>query len=447
MEPINEVMHDEITDRETEDNHILESETVDTIDSSFFDGLNQAMGKSEAESNKEEDVDSISEEDEKLFSNLSTQSANEQTPAKQVSLDSDEDILDLLSGLSDQGEEISDIAEMLKADENHERITDDAGELINIEKELAGLTAMTAKSEAEIEEPATEKKPKKKKKKDNSQEGDKEAGFLGKFSKHLFGDDEEEPANTNQVVLTGNETPEELEMIAGLANNLSAEDKKKEEKKQAAQLKKEEKQKAAKEKKELKEAKKAEAKAKKEAKPPKEKVVDRSPKLPRVPVILIFVMAISTMILIILATNGSGYLLTKANALDLYSQEKYVEAYSVVAGADIKEADLSVLDKTRIMSSLQEPFHAYQVEFKRKDYEMGLDSLIRGIGRYRDRQKEIAKLGITNEAMKVYNQLTDVLSTSYKMSVDEALRIYDIRKRSLYSIEIINVVQSLNFPR
>ena len=426
-----------------------EAEPADEIDPSFFQGLNLAMGKEDTDKDNPEsgEVPDISNEED--------MASTPNVPAKQVSLDNDEDILDLLSGLSDKDDELTDIANMLKAEDNHERIQGDAGELINLEAEIAGLSSMADLSNSNPDtplSPGTEKQKKKKKDKKSKEniedkENTKEPGFLGKLAKHLFGEEEEEK-DENPIVLTGNETPEELELLAELAkNNISPKDQEKAEKKKAALAKKQEKSKAASEKKQQKNAQKAEAKAKKEAAPPKEKIIDRSPKLPRMPVILIFVMAISTLILILLATNGAGYLVTKATALDLYGQEKYVESYSVIAGVAIKEEDAGTLDKIRIMSSLQEEYQAYLIGFKQKDYEMGLDSLIRGVGRYRDRQKDIAKLGITNEATKVYGQLTTALTNSYKLTVEDALKLYDIRKRNLYSVEIITIIQSLNYPK
>ena len=426
-----------------------EAEPADEIDPSFFQGLNLAMGKEDTDKDNPEsgEVPDISNEED--------MASTPNVPAKQVSLDNDEDILDLLSGLSDKDDELTDIANMLKAEDNHERIQGDAGELINLEAEIAGLSSMADLSNSNPDtplSPGTEKQKKKKKDKKSKEniedkENTKEPGFFGKLAKHLFGEEEEEK-DENPIVLTGNETPEELELLAELAkNNISPKDQEKAEKKKAALAKKEEKSKAASEKKQQKNAQKAEAKAKKEAAPPKEKIIDRSPKLPRMPVILIFVMAISTLILILLATNGAGYLVTKATALDLYGQEKYVESYSVIAGVAIKEEDAGTLDKIRIMSSLQEEYQAYLIGFKQKDYEMGLDSLIRGVGRYRDRQKDIAKLGIANEATKVYGQLTTALTNSYKLTVEDALKLYDIRKRNLYSVEIITIIQSLNYPK
>ncbi len=426
-----------------------EAEPADEIDPSFFQGLNLAMGKEDTDKDNPEsgEVPDISNEED--------MASTPNVPAKQVSLDNDEDILDLLSGLSDKDDELTDIANMLKAEDNHERIQGDAGELINLEAEIAGLSSMADLSNSNPDtplSPGTEKQKKKKKDKKSKEniedkENTKEPGFFGKLAKHLFGEEEEEK-DENPIVLTGNETPEELELLAELAkNNISPKDQEKAEKKKAALAKKEEKSKAASEKKQQKNAQKAEAKAKKEAAPPKEKIIDRSPKLPRMPVILIFVMAISTLILILLATNGAGYLVTKATALDLYGQEKYVESYSVIAGVAIKEEDAGTLDKIRIMSSLQEEYQAYLIGFKQKDYEMGLDSLIRGVGRYRDRQKDIAKIGIVNEATKVYGQLTTALTNSYKLTVEDALKLYDIRKRNLYSVEIITIIQSLNYPK
>ena len=440
-----------VSDRST----LVQSGEIETddIDSSFFQGLNQAMGKeaavdSESESlSKEIDANQLVLEETGGLSGEDDSISSPTPISKPISLDNDEDILDLLSGLSDQDDELSDIANMLKADENHERIQADTGELINLEAEIADLSSMAKQETLDEDTLQSTKKGKKKKEKSKEKNKDNEQGFFGKLAKHFFGEDEEEGI-VNPIVLTGDETLEELELLTELArNNTSPIDQEKAEKKQAALAKKEEKQKAANEKKQQKNAQKAEAKAKKQAKPPKEKVIDRSPKLPKVPVILIFVMAISTLILIILATNGSGYLVTKATALELYGQERYVESYSVIVGAKLKEEDAAIADKSRIMSSLQEEYNAYLIGFKHKDYEMGLDALIRGVGRYRDREKEIAKLGIGNEAAKVYGQLTTSLTNSYKLTVDEALKLYDIRKRNLYSVEIIKIIQSLNNPK
>lgn len=440
-----------VSDRST----LVQSGEIETddIDSSFFQGLNQAMGKeaavdSESESlSKEIDANQLVLEETGGLSGEDDSIPSPTPISKPISLDNDEDILDLLSGLSDQDDELSDIANMLKADENHERIQADTGELINLEAEIADLSSMAKQETLDEDTLQSTKKGKKKKEKSKEKNKDNEQGFFGKLAKHFFGEDEEEGI-VNPIVLTGDETLEELELLTELArNNTSPIDQEKAEKKQAALAKKEEKQKAANEKKQQKNAQKAEAKAKKQAKPPKEKVIDRSPKLPKVPVILIFVMAISTLILIILATNGSGYLVTKATALELYGQERYVESYSVIVGAKLKEEDAAIADKSRIMSSLQEEYNAYLIGFKHKDYEMGLDALIRGVGRYRDREKEIAKLGIGNEAAKVYGQLTTSLTNSYKLTVDEALKLYDIRKRNLYSVEIIKIIQSLNNPK
>lgn len=451
-----------------ENNRADDNESDEPLDSLFFQGLNEAMGKDDNRSQSNSgsiseipietrvEADIINEEDtDELDHPLIEKEEPEEnkepsSPLKEVSLDSDEDILDLLSGLSDQNEELSDIAQMLKADENHQRIEGEPEEEFNLEQELSGLSALeNGEKDPSLETTPNSKKKKKEKKqkKSDSQESeDKPLSFFGKLAKLFFGEDEPEVQDGagNELILTGNETPEELELLKSLSKNESAADLKKAEKKKAAQAKKEEKAKAAQEKKKANEAKKAEAKAKKEAMPPKEKPVDKSPKLPMIPVILIFVMAISTLVLVLISTNGSGYLLAKNHALDLYSQEKYLEAYSVIAGVELKENDFNTGEKIRIMSSLQETNQAFQVCAKHKDYEMGLDSLIRGIGRYRDRQKEIATLGITSEATKIYTQLKEGLSSTYKISEEQALKLYDTRKRNLYSVEVIKIVKALN---
>ena len=98
--------------------------------------------------------------------------------------------------------------------------------------------------------------------------------------------------------LDGTETPEELEIIENLKNAdievKTKEEQEKEEEKKIAAEKKSEKAKAAQEKKKENAAKKAESKAKKAEKPAKIKAVDKTPPLPKMSVILIFLMSISS---------------------------------------------------------------------------------------------------------------------------------------------------------
>ena len=366
---------------------------------------------------------------------------------KQVDLDSDEDILDLLAGLSGDNEELSDIANMLKADENHEPVEADG--ILDMDDELKNITK--EESEENLESGKTKKK-KRNKKKENKKNDQDEHSILSKISKTLFGEEEVVAEALTELPireLDGTETPEELEIIENLKNAdievKTKEEQEKEEKKKIAAEKKAEKAKAAQEKKKENAAKKAESKAKKAEKPAKIKAVDKTPPLPKMSVILIFLMSISFLVLILLATKGSGYLLAKKQTLSFYKGENYVEAYSVIAGVELKEADQSLRDKVTLLAGLQEEYRAQTTFFKAKKYEQALDALVRGIGRYYDGLERAKALDVVAEYGVVYAQLHESLSLNYKLTDEEALKLYKIRKRNLYSVEIVQIVEKLTF--
>lgn len=361
---------------------------------------------------------------------------------KQVNLDSDEDILELLAGLAGDDEEISDIANMLKADENHEPIQDDG--FLDMDQELKNIAETKLDEEAEVDV--------KKKKKIKKNKIKKENDMLAKLSKTIFGEDEVNAAEIINVPiheLDGTETPEELEIIENLKNAdiviKSKEDQEKDEKQKLVQEKKAEKEKASQEKKKEKDAKKAEKKANKAEKPAKVKIKDKTPPLPKVSVILIFLMSISFLLFILLATKGSGYQLAIKQTQELYKEEKYVEAYAKIAGVELKEANIPLRNKVILLAGLQEEYSAYTTFFKIKKYEQALDALVRGVGRYYDGLEAAKALGVVSEYGVEYARLQESLSLNFKITDEEAIKLYQMKKRNLYSAELVQIVNKLTF--
>ena len=204
----------------------------------------------------------------------------------------DEDLLDLLRDMQDD-EDISEIGDLLKADQE------------NIELEESGLETPTAEgisqpsggnSEEEIEETAGKQK---------KAAGKEKKGLIGKLADMLFGDDEEETKASEDVVVPEmgdleNISEENLEILKELesAEKVAAPEEPEGKKKKRKREKKEKKEKKPKEKKERK-------KREKKPKPPKEK--DNTPPLPKKPVILIFLMAASILVLVLLMSKLIGY--------------------------------------------------------------------------------------------------------------------------------------------
>lgn len=439
-----EVVHEEALKEEALQEKVPQKETSkDEIEDEF------EQVKSEDESVDTPEIHIDTKDDETGIGEIEETKDEPLKARKQVDLDSDEDILDLLAGLAGDDEELSDIASMLKADENHEPIEADG--ILDMNVELKNITEIEL--EENLESGEIKKKKQKKKKEKNGKAKD-DHSFLSKLSKILFGVEEvtaEEIALSNIPIreLDGTETPEELEILENLKNAdivvKTKEEQEKEEKKKIAAEKKAEKTKAAQEKKKEKEEKKAENKAKKAEKPEKIKPVDKTPPLPKMSVILIFLMSISFLVFILLATKGSGYQLAKNQTQAFYKEGNYVEAYSVIAGVDLKEADNSLREKVILLAGLQEEYRAQTTYFKAKKYEQALDALVRGIGRYYDGLERAKALNVVAEYGVVYAQLQESFNLNYKLTDDEALKLYKIRKRNLYSVEIVRIVEKLTF--
>ena len=215
-----------------------------------------------------------------------------------------------------------------------------------------------------------------------------------------------------------------------------------------AEAKKAKKEKKKKEKKAKKEKEPKPKKPKKEKKPKEPKVKaqkepDLSPKLPKKPVILITVMAASIFLLIMLGGNFVGYSGSVSEAKEKYRGGDYVAAYSAIAGLDIKEKDEELYQQCAIMAMLQEQYDAYVALMDAGQYEMALDALIRGIGRYDKFYERAEKYGILMEYGKIEEQIEQMLNAQFSVTPEEARALYGLRRREEYSIGLRQVLEKL----
>ncbi len=336
--------------------------------------------------------------------------------AQEVESGSDDGLLDLLSGLTEDSE-LTDIEALLKADESGEEIESEGGseemEMLESIKELADIN------------------PKKKKK-------EKKQGFFSRFLNTLFGEDEDS-ALDQKVAEEGSLeslTDENLEILRELDSTEKAEAKK-------AKKEKKKKEKKAKKEKEPKPKKPKKEKKPKEPKVKAQKEPDLSPKLPKKPVILITVMAASIFLLIMLGGNFVGYSGSVSEAKEKYRGGDYVAAYSAIAGLDIKEKDEELYQQCAIMAMLQEQYDAYVALMDAGQYEMALDALIRGIGRYDKFYERAEKYGILMEYGKIEEQIEQMLNAQFSVTPEEARALYGLRRREEYSIGLRQVLEKL----
>lgn len=319
----------------------------------------------------------------------------------------EQDLLNMIADLPSD-EELSGLAESLRTDGQN-----DEADLNKME------TGGTEEAETTLTEEDTAKADKKQKK-----------GFFKKLVSVLFGESEEDELTAEEATSEAAVPPEDLE-------NMSEENRQILEELNAAGKAKEE------DKPEDKEDNKKEKKSKKEKKPKKPKEVDLSPPLPRKPVILIFVMGISVILLVLLLSNLSGYSVNLSGAKDAYASQDYVEAYNKLAGAKIKEQDKTFYEKVALLASVQVELENGDALYNAKQYQMALDSYVCALGRYDANSAKAEEYNIKEANDVLAEQIAAQLAERFSVSTDTAREIYVIKDRKEYTNRIYEIVDAL----
>ena len=328
---------------------------------------------------------------------------------------SDSDLMDMLSG--DQN--LSDLGDMLSSDQDGKPLeeTDSIGDFARSEmnpqeEEADKIPELTEQEDipAQAEETASNGKNEKKNKKEKKE---KEGGFWQKLSRIIFGEDDEEE---KQAVDIGNtqgadvselseENQQILKELEGTGGDAGREPEKKKEKK------------------------------------PKE--VDNTPPLPKGPVIAIVLMAVSLFAFVMIVTNLLGYQANLSQAKEKYEQGSYVEAYSKLQGLSIKESDEKLYHQLATLAAVSEKYQAYLVFDNYGSKIDALDALVCAYGRYDLNQKNAKEYGCEDQLEKIGGKIIKALLKDYDMTGDEALDIYQTRKRDDYTVKLHQKLKEL----
>lgn len=389
------------------------------------DDIMDAVRKKVGDSGEEEHMDTsktpeddASEEEESLgfFDTLDEDSAAEipeapktESEEEEPLLSEDDDAINLMDMLSGDAD-LSDIGDLLKADENGEELEHSEDEDGEVQDEFERLGS--------IEELKDLKEAKEKRKKQ---------GFFSKIMSVLFGPDEEEDdTKIAEDDSLGSISSENREILKEMDADEETGKKGKKEKKK-------------KEKKEKKEkAKKEKAPKVKKEKPPKE--IDRTPPLPKKPVILIFIMALSILILILLGSSNLQYGQDMQQAKDDFASGSYVTAFQTVAGSSVKGKDENFYKKAQVLASIQSEYQSYESLSGINENEMALDALIRGYGRCVDGVDLAQEYEITDEMEGLKAQILQQLSDHFGVSEEKAAELHAMTKRTDYTKAIQEIL-------
>ena len=327
------------------------------------------------------------------------------------------DLLELLNGVEGDAD-LSEIGDLLNADSNDITLQETGAAYDEGVKAASSGSAATGTKEKADDE---KKKPKKKK------------GFFAKLAATLFGEEEEstdvehvEVPESRDLENISDENLQILKELEAAEQAGAAKEDKKQAKKDKKKAKKEKKEKEPKEKK------------------PKPEEPDNTPPLPKKPVILIFLMAFSILALVLLMMKLSGknsYIDTAKQAMD---NGDYVEAYEQLSGLDLKGNDQKLYKEVSTMAAVQEQYQAYLTLMGADKYDLALDALVRGIGRYDKGLDNAKKYGREGEMNHLKDQLEEALDQQFGMSTDDARKLYKIKDREEYSKEIQKIIQKMN---
>ena len=298
--------------------------------------------------------------------------------------------------------------------ENEKAVSDEDDELMKI---LSGTgedseipEADNAKAEVQPDDGGKEeKKPKKQ-------------GFLAKLSKLLFGDDEpdeEEISGMQAEPAVTEMSMDDMDILKELEGSSDDDKKGKKEKK--------------------KKEKKVKPKKEKKPKPPAEP--DNTPPLPKVPVILVFVMAASILVLVLAGTHLLGYSNSFADADQAFAEGRYSDAFQAVAGEKVKEKDTDTYEKYRITAMVSAEYEAYESMMDAEVYDMALDSLIRTVQRYDRYLQDAETYGCRGEFDKIESAAETALQQDFGLTAEDARTMYALSNKETYSREIYKVLE------
>ena len=203
-------------------------------------------------------------------------------------------------------------------------------------------------------------------------------------------------------------------------------------------------------------------KAKKEKKPkaPKEKKErvgwEKGPKLPKGPVIVIWLFVMSIVVFVLICTFLLGNNSKVIDAQNTYNRaiadigqkkadsiELYTKAYSRLSGLKLSGEDKQLYNKLSVLASVSGKYDAYK-SFSDSGYvTMAADSLVCAAGRCAVNAENAKEYGCELQLEQLKNIISDTLSSQYGLSYDDAIALYNIDDRDDYTLALTQKLNEL----
>lgn len=140
---------------------------------------------------------------------------------------------------------------------------------------------------------------------------------------------------------------------------------------------------------------------------------------------------------ILVGTSQFSYASSMKQAREYFAGQKYTRAYEEVAGLEVKKADEETYSKILTVMFVNKELNSYQNYYGIHQYDKALDSLLKGLKRY-DKYLETAReLGVKSDLDHVRSQIVRELEDTYGIAEKDALSMIQIEDREQYSKSVI----------
>lgn len=129
--------------------------------------------------------------------------------------------------------------------------------------------------------------------------------------------------------------------------------------------------------------------------------------------------------------------ITKAESY--FEEDEYTEAYSQLAGLDIKSKDQELYDKVRMVMYVGKELNSYRNYTNIRMYPEALDSLIKGLEKYDAHIENAEELDVTEDYDKLRNKILSEMESEYNLTEKEAYKLIDMEDQTAYSDKVIAI--------
>ena len=183
---------------------------------------------------------------------------------------------------------------------------------------------------------------------------------------------------------------------------------------------------------------------------------EKGPKLPKGPVIVIWVFVMSIVVFVLICTFLLGNNSKVTDAQNTYNQaiadlgqnkadsiELYTKAYSRLSGLKLSGDDEKLYNKLSVLAAVSGKYDAYK-SFSDSGYvTMAADSLVCAAGRCAVNADNAKEYGCELQLEQLKNIISDTLSSQYGLSYDDAIALYNIDDRDDYTLALTQKLNEL----